>query len=59
MMNLNYQMDLILCQIFKIISNKQLKTDETLTKIPPTYFHINRINNSSVFKIKNVYKIEF
>ena len=59
MMNLNYQMDLILCQIFKIISNKQLKTDETLTKIPPTYFYINRINNSSVFKIENVYKIEF
>ena len=58
MMNLNYQMVLILLQIFKIISNISLKKHETLTRIPPTHVYINRINNRLVFKIKDGCKLE-
>ena len=58
MMNLNYQMVLILLQIFKIILNISLKKHETLTRIPPTHVYINRINNRLVFKIKDGYKLE-
>ena len=58
MMSLNYQMVLILFQIFKIILNISLKSDETLTAIPPIHVYINKINNRLVFKIKDGYKLE-
>ena len=35
-----------------------IKKHETLTKIPPIHVYINRINNKSVFKIKDGYKLE-
>ena len=57
-MSLNYQMILILCQIFKIILNISLKNMETLTKIPPVHVYINRVNNRLVFKIKDGYRPE-
>ena len=50
-------MVLILCQIFKIISNTSLK-NETLTSVLPIHFYINRTNNRLVFKIKGGYKLE-
>ena len=59
MISLNCQMVLIPCQIFKTILNKYIiKKHETLTTIPPIYVYINRINNRSVFKIKDGYKLE-
>ena len=56
--NLNYQMVLILCQIFKIILNKPLKMHETWTIIPPIHVYLNRINNILMFKKKDGYKLE-
>ena len=50
-MSLNCQMALILCQIFKIVSNIFIKKHETLTTIPPVHVYINRINNGLVFTI--------
>ena len=35
-----------------------IKKRETLTAIPSIYVYINRINNKSVFKIKDEYKLE-
>ena len=58
MMNLNCQMVLILCYIFKMILKIPLKEDETLTSIPPIYVYINRINNRLVFEIKDGKKLE-
>ena len=58
MMNLNCQMVLILCYIFKMILNIPLKEDETLTSIPPIYVYINRISNRLVFEIKDGKKLE-
>ena len=58
MMNSNCQMVLILCQIFKIISKISLKTCGILTTIPPIHVCINRINNRSLFKIKDGFKLE-
>ena len=52
MMNLNYQMVLILCQIYVI------KKHKTLTTIPPIHVYINRINDRLVFKIQDGYKLE-
>ena len=57
MMNSNCQIVLILCQIFKIISNKSLKRHETLTAIPPIHAYINRINNRLAFEIKDECKL--
>ena len=57
-MSLNYQMVLILFQIFKIILNLSLKSNETLTKISSIHVYINRINNRLVFKIKDGNKLE-
>ena len=51
-MNLNYQMVLILFQIFKIISSR------SLTAIPSIHVYNNRINNRLVFKIRDGYKLE-
>ena len=55
MINLNYQMALILFQIFKIILNV---FNETLTTIPSIHVYINRINNRLVLKIEDGYKLE-
>ena len=57
MMNLNFQMVLILCQIFKIILNISLK-NKILTTIPTIHVYINRINNRLVFQIKDRYRLE-
>ena len=57
MMNSNCQIVLILCQIFKIISNKSLKGHETLTAIPAIHAYINRINNRLAFEIKDECKL--
>ena len=57
-MNSNCQMVLILCQIFKNISKISLKKCGILTAIPPIHVCINRINNRSLFKIKDGYKLE-
>ena len=35
-----------------------IKKHETLTTSPPIYVYINRINNKSVFKIKDEYKLD-
>ena len=35
-----------------------IKKHEALTKIPPIYVYINRINNRLLFKIKDGYKVE-
>ena len=35
-----------------------IKKHETLTLIPPVHVYINRINNRSVFKIRDGYKLE-
>ena len=58
MMNLNYQMILILCQMFKVIASTSQKKHETLTEIPPIHVYINRINTRLVLKIKDGYKLE-
>ena len=58
MMNLNYQMILILCQMFKVIASTSQKNHETLTEIPPIHVYINRINTRLVLKIKDGYKLE-
>ena len=58
MMSLNYQMVLILCQIFKIILNISLKKQETLTTIPPIHVYINRVYNRLLVKIKDGYRLE-
>ena len=57
-MNLNSQIVLILCQMFKIIVKHIIKKHETLTTIPSIHVYINRINNRLVLKTKNGYKLE-
>ena len=57
-MSLNYQMVLILFQIFTIILIILIiKEHETLTTIPAIHVYI-RINNKLVFQIKDVYMLE-
>ena len=51
MVNLNCQVVLIPCHLFKIILNISLKKHETLTVIFPTHVY-NRINNRLRFKMK-------
>ena len=59
MASLNYQIVLIMCQIFKTISIEYIiKKHEALTSVPPVYVYINRINNRLFFKIKDGYKLE-
>ena len=50
MMNLNYQKDLILYQIFKIISNTFKKN--------MVQIYVNKIENRITFKIKDGYSLE-
>ena len=54
----DYQMFLILCQIFKTLLNTSLKKHENLMTIPHIHVFINRINNRLVLKIQNEYKLE-
>ena len=56
MMNLSYQMALILFQIFKI--KFIIKKHETLTTVSSIDVYINRINNRLMFKIKDGYKVD-
>ena len=58
MMRSVYQIVLILCQIFKIISNVSLKSTKYLIAIPPLHVYIRRINNRLIFKVKDGYKLE-
>ena len=51
MMNLNYLMDHILCQIFKIIFSIFKKNGEE-TDNPPVRIHVNKIENKITFKIE-------
>ena len=57
MMNLNYQMDLILHQIFKIILSVFKKHGESLDK-PSVWIYVNKIENRVTFKIKNGCSLE-
>ena len=59
MISLNYQMVLILCQIFKFISSLSKRKPDTLTTYHPIHININRINNRLVFKTKDGYNLEF
>ena len=58
MESLNYQMDHILYQIFKIILNIYLKKHETVTDNPSIMIYLNKIENRIMFKIKTGYYLE-
>ena len=58
MMNLNYWMDCILCQILKIISNTFLKKHGKNTNKPSVQIYINKIEKRITFKIKDGYSLE-
>ena len=55
MMSFNYQIVLILCQIFKIMQHIS-QEKETLTTVSPIYVYINRINKRLVSKIEDGYE---
>ena len=57
MMNLNYLMVFIVSDIQDYIEYI-IKRHEILTAIPPIHVYINRINNRSVFIIKDGYKLQ-
>ena len=58
MMNLNYQMLLILQQIYKITLNTfQKKHGEDIDE-PSVQIYINKIENRIIFKIKNGYSLQ-
>ena len=58
MMNLNYQMGLILSQIFKIIlSIFKKKHGEDINELS-VWIYVNKIENRVTFKIKNGYSLE-
>ena len=56
--NLNYLIDHILYQIFKIILNKALKKHETVTDNPSIMIYINKIENGIMFRIKTGYYLK-
>ena len=58
MKSLNYMMDDILYQIFKIILNISLKKHETVTDNPSIRIYVNKIENRIIFKIKTGYYLE-
>ena len=60
MMNLNYQMERILYEMFKIILNtlKKKKHGEYIDK-PLVQIYVNKIENAVTFKIKNGYSLAF
>ena len=55
---LNYLMDHILYQIFKITLNTSLKKHETVTDNPSIMIYVNKIENRISFKIKTGYYLE-
>ena len=56
-MNLNYQVDHIQYQIFKIILSIFLKDSESVDN-PSIKIHVNKIENRVTFKLKNGYHLE-
>ena len=58
MMNLNYQMDHILYEIFKIILSIFKKKDGEDIDKPLVQIYVNKIENRDTFKIKNGCSIE-
>ena len=58
MMNLNYQMDLILYQIFKIIFSIFLKKNGEGIDKPSVQIYVNKIENRVTFKIKDGHSLE-
>ena len=56
MKNLNYLINHILHQIFKIVSNTTKQGEKTDN--PPIRIYINKIENSIIFKIKAWYYLE-
>ena len=56
--NLNYLMDHILYQIFRIILNIFKKKHETVTDNPSIRIYINKIENRITFKIKTGYYLK-
>ena len=56
-MNLNYQMDLILYQIFKIILSIFKKKHEEDIDKPSIQIYVNKIENRVMFEIKNGYSL--
>ena len=59
MKNLNYLMDHMLNQIFKIILNTYEKEDGVKTVNPSIRIYINKIENKITFQIKTEYYLEF
>ena len=57
MINLNYQMDLILYQIFKLILSILKRHGDDIDK-PSVQIYVNKIENRVTFKIKNGYSLE-
>ena len=57
MMNLNYQMDLILYHIQDYFEYILKKHGESVDK-PPIQIYVNKIENRVIFKIKNGYSLE-
>ena len=55
---LNYLVDHILYQIFKITLNTSLKKNETVTDNPSIMIYVNKIENRISFKIKTGYYLE-
>ena len=58
MINLNYEMDHILYQIFRIILSIFLKKNRVNTDNPLIRIYVNQIKNRITFKIKNGYNVE-
>ena len=58
MINLNYQMDCILYQIFKIILSILLKKHGEDIDKPSVQIYVKKIKNSVTLKIKNGYDLE-
>ena len=58
MINLNYEMDHILYQIFRIIFSIFLKKNRVNTDNPLIRIYVNQIKNRITFKIKNGYNVE-
>ena len=57
MINLNYQMDRILCQIFRIILSIFKKHGEDIDE-PSVQLYVNKIENRITIKIEKGYNLE-
>ena len=58
MINLNYHMDHIQCQIFKIILSIFKKKHGESVDNPSVQIYVNKIENRVTFRIKNGYSLE-